>query len=415
MFKKQKILFLLLFVMLGMAMIYPKIVVQKPKCNDLWIFGESYEIRWIKTPEQGSAIKITLVHPTDNSQPPIKLIKAPNVGGNIGSFTWNIPHNYNVKPGAYRIKVKKFKENLVGYSCKFTLLPKKPKFNFKVQNIRVFKPDKKSIWKVGNECTIEWENLWSKNFPTSIQLYKTDMKQLVLTIVSKQKFPSSGPTSKHQWPIPKDKNLSGNYKIKVSNVGARGFSDMFQIQPATSIIKVNLTVQTANMASCHKHITTNKFTMAVPEFPDPGPGKMRVGFLNAYVASDERTHWIYRSYLKFDINQLKGKKGLVLKAILKYKFTNHLSQPAALAPNRLFVLDEAWNGTRDHLFNIAMTSHNSLTNITSIVSAWVLGQSPNYGLLMVGPPETMLPNKDFCIGISDQVVVELEYQEQLIN
>jgi hypothetical protein len=273
----------------------------------------------------------------------------------------------------------------------------------------------------GSTQQIKWKNAFTKKKKIKIELYNYNGTKLVRHIATIMHTNVTSTVSSYNWTIPHDVyKWPGNYTVKISREdgNASGISKMFHISRQTETKVYTVTVNTVNKCRWHEHDSRSsgmfgsgkKFVSPPGEYPDPGPNKMRVGFQNYYDSSEYHKHYIYRSFLGMNVNAYKG-KGLLLKATLKYNFSNNLSQPAALGPSLVHILNQAWNGTYEHLFNISADPHSSATNITSIVQDWLSGARPNHGLVMVGPNEQMQNNNDFCISISSPVTLELEFLE----
>ena len=227
--------------------------------------------------------------------------------------------------------------------------------------------------------------------------------------------------SAYSWTIPHDVyKWPGNFTIKISTLdgNAAGIGTMFHISRATQNKVYTIPVNIVNKCRWHEHDSRSsgmfgsgkKFVSPPGEFQDPGPGKMRIGFQNYYDSGEYHKHYIYRSFLGANIDAYKG-KGLLLKATLKYNFTNNLSSPAALGPFSLYYLNQPWNGSYEHLFTVGADINSSTTNVTAIVKDWLLGTQPNHGMVMVGPNEQMQNNNAHCISISSPVTLELEFLE----
>ena len=395
------------------------ITVHRPNAADVWQTGETYDITWIKPGVTDPLVKITLWAPGQTTPAWVIASAAPN----NGIFKWTIPHT--IGTGKYRVKVKVKEKNIGDLSDIFTIkrvfkIVKNPP---KVKGvINITAPTTGTDWVTGSTQQIKWKNTFTKNKSIKIDLYNYNGKKLerhLATTSSAIALP--GDISAYNWTIPHDVfKWPGNYTIKISRVdgNAAGTSKMFHISRKTETKVYTVTVNTVNKCKWHEHDSRSsgmfgggkKFVSPPGEYPDPGAGKMRVGYQNYYDSGEYHKHYIYRSFLGMNVDAYKG-KGLLLKATLKYNFSNNLSSPAALGQSSIYVLNQVWNGTYEQLFTISADPHSNPTNITAIVQDWLLGKRTNYGLVMVGPNEQMQNNNDFCISISSPVTLELEFLE----
>jgi hypothetical protein len=389
------------------------ITVTKPTANDVWCKGKTHNIQWTKSGQLPNTVRIVLLN-----EPGTASVQVIDPGtANNGSYDWKIPDT--IADGKYRIRIRAVEGGVLGTfgdSPVFTI--KKCKPVFKIYYITVSEPHDGAHWDGGETRNIEWETNYKSQL--KIQLYDYDGKNLVRNITSVRMFSTTAPKKyRFPWPIPTDIS-PGNYTIRISNQTdtVKGLSKKFFIRQKLVTQTYLVPVTTVNKCRWHEHdsrtdypIVGKEFVSPLGEYPDPGAGKMRVGFQNYYHSSDYHKHYIYRSFLGVNVDPYKG-KGFFLKATLQYVPTPLISQPAAKGDLRLFYLDEAWNGTWEHLFNIKANILSSSTDVTQVVKDWLLGTSPNYGFLMVGPNEMMQNNSDYCIYITTKVMLKLEFLQQ---
>ena len=410
---KKKVVFLFfIFMLIGLGLVYSQtITVTNPAAGIVWCKGQSYNITWTKTGTMPNFVKIWLRNPASTQT----ILEISAKTDNDGSFSWPVPGT--IANGNYRIRVVTGGGTIWGDSPVFTI--KKCKLVFRFYYITVTEPHAGAYWDGGETHNIEWETNYKSQL--KIQLYDYNGKNLIRDITSLRTFPTTAPDKYYfPWPIPTDIS-PGNYTIRVSNQTdtVKGLSKKFFIRQKLVTKTYYVPVTTVNKCRWHEHdsrtdypIIGKEFVSSIGEYPDPGAGKMRVGFQNHYHSSDYHKHYIYRSFLGVNVDPYKVGKGFFLKATLQYVPTPHISQPAAMGGLRLFYLDEVWNGTWEHLFNIKANILSSSTDVTQIVRDWLLGTSPNYGFLMVGPNEMMQNNSDYCIYTTTKVTLKLEFLQQ---
>lgn len=389
------------------------IAVQQPDGGKPWCKGLPYKILWTTTGQTTSTVRINLLNAAATSV--VKFIEAS--APNTGSYEWKIPAD--IPTGSYRIRVRTAPGGAIdvwGDSPVFII--NTCKMPIRIYYIDVKEPHYKVHWDGGETRNIEWESNYTRDI--KIQLYNYNGKTLIRDITGLRTFPTSGANKYYfAWGIPTDIS-PGSYIIRISNQTntVKGASKNFFIRQKLVTRTYMVPVGTSNKYRQHTHdsrtnypIVGKEFVSSISEYPDPGADKIRVGFQNYYHSGDYHQHYIYRSFLGVNVEAYKN-KGFFLKATLEYVPTPHISQPAAQGPIRLFYLDEAWNGTWEHLFNINASELSGSTNVTAVVRDWLLGTSPNYGFLMVGPNEMMQNNSDFCIYTSSKVMLKLEFLEQ---
>jgi hypothetical protein len=355
------------------------ITVSKPTANDVWCKGKTHSIQWTKSGQLPNTVRIVLL-----DEPGTASVQVIDPGtANNGSYDWKIPDS--IANGKYRIRVRAVEGGVLGTFGDSPPFSIKKCFVFRFYSITVTEPHDGAHWDGGESHNIEWETGYKSNL--KIQLY----------------------------------DYNGKNTISVSNQTdtVKGFSKKFFIRQKLVTKTYYVPVATVNKCRWHEHdsrtdypLIGKEFVTSIGEYPDPGAGKMRVGFQNYYHSSDYHKHYIYRSFLGVNIDPYKVGKGFFLKATLQYVPIPHISQPAAKGDLRLYYLDEAWNGTWEHLFNIKANILSSSTDVTQVVRYWLLGTSPNYGFLMVGPNEMMQNNSDYCIYTTTKVMLKLEFLQQ---
>ena len=388
------------------------IKVKSPNGGEKWPLESKQKITWVATGVTND-IRIFLV----KNGVQLGLI-VPTANTNLGYYEWVVGTYQGgvAQPGpGYTVKLKVMGKDIVDFSDNpFTIQDKSTSIEFNpglAKNIakamvpKVTEPHKGSNWKEGTVETIRWETPLKPPFTVDLYNYngQTKVRQCLGMVKSdggnKYSLPWSIPTDVYTFP--------GNYTIRVSQGNMAGLSEMFHISKALSIKTYTFTAITVNKIK-EKWYKPDKdvFTMKIePSASDPGPGKARVGYEN-HNSSDLYTGFIYRSWVSFDVGQLKG-KGLVSKATLSFKhFMGCQFTPG------VYLLDQKWGGDPMALFNIPCSKIDPSANLGLIVNGW-LSKGDNYGLVFVGQNESFQHNNNQCIGFFENIILTVEVIEDV--
>lgn len=411
---------------LGLAQ---SIQVVSPAEGATWRKNLSHTITWTKSGEQKNTVKIRLFNVAGTEVVKPIVDSTPNNGSYV------VPAGFfnDVPSGDYKIRVRTTDNAVSGFSGVFHLASalnmqesplkpelkkkrpqfseKKPDFHKKIpelvlNSITVISPAKNAHLKEGQKATIQFES--NMNPPFHFELVKGGSKEKIMDCavgsVNKQ-----GGTNvfKTDWTIPQyDYNALLGVKIRVSNGNVEGLSESFYIQNEMQkkVIEIPVT-QTVNKLKRHWHkYDKNAFSITPPgEDPDPGPGKLRVGYSH-YKDDEQYEDYAYRSWVYFDLKSLQG-KGLVLKASLVY---SQYAGCNTFVPN-IHMLTSQWNGDPGALFSIP-SSPVSPTNLSpNLIIDWIAHPDNNYGFVFIGPNENMsaVENKR-CVANYDNVKLVLE-------
>jgi hypothetical protein len=401
----KKILF---FFILGSTLLCSQTIkVNQPAEGSVFCNQDSIIISWTKTGPQGDTVKITLYDDPrwPGTQPRLTITSATQ---NNGFYLAPAGTFKNLPTRNYKIVIKVKNEQVAGQSGTITIKDclKSP------QNIDVISPDTGYAWKRGEKYNIEWNNQFTRNKKTTIQLLRHPGRQVIREIATFNylMIPGASSISRHSWTVPMD--LGGSYQIRIftTDQTARGISGVFNVPIETKTVTYYPTVTTEN---AEKYFNWREYGASLSDlsvifpFPNPGPRKMRIGFKNWVSKSGNHVHVLYRSLLNIDIDAYKN-KGFLLKATLIFNINNTFSVPAACPPGILLYIPEE----KGNIWFIKLSKHSDIKDVTWIVRDWLLNRKPNYGLLFVGPNELAQKNNDWCVSYSDEVRLELQFLQK---
>ncbi len=388
---------------LASGLLFPAINISSPNSSSKWEKGKQYTILWNATGTSAgfSSVSITLMNKNN-----MKVKTISDGTPNDGNHKWTV--FTDVPKGEYKLLIREEGGVDVNYSQVFTIIDKKKGFivankdiyKFINKEIKFISPKSTSNWKTGSSFTVKWETKNVQGQPVFVKLYNYNGKKLIKSL-------GSSTTGSYQWNIPASiYKWPGYYKMYAETMGGKfkGFSDKFHISTQTA--KKNYTVN-GNVVNKYRYRKKKKksFTTSCEEAPDPGAGKMRVGF-NSYSSDHTDCKMIYRSFVSFNLAAYKG-KGLLLKA--KLKFRKFMGDNCNV---KLYILDQKWNGNAKALFSVKATYHANPDNVTSIVQKWLAYPSANYGVVFVGPNENLNQYSGKCLAYYDDIKLELEFVGQ---
>jgi len=400
---KRMFLFnVILFVFMAGTVFAGTIKVNSPNGGEEWEIGSTKVIKW-NVANVSKTLKIVLLNSSQNTN----YVVAQGLSPTTTSFSWKVGDHLNGKaePGpGYKIRVR---EQVTGTSAidasdntftiskkKFTIVPGR----LVMLKIDVTSPNKYSKWETGKSFPIKWT--WSGSGQLKVQLYNYNGKKFLRDI-------GKSSTGSLNWFIPQDVyTWPGNYKIRVSTLDNKfeDFSDMFHISTQATTAKYTVNGQTNNKYK-YKRKAKKSFTMQCEIDDDPGPGKMRVGYRN-FTSDHTDCAVIYRSFVSFNTASFQG-KGLLLKA--KFNFVKFMGDNFNA---RVYVLDGPWDGNSNSLFSVQASYWPDPSNFTAVVQKWLAYPNANYGIVVVGPNESMSYNNSKSVAFYDNVKLELEFLEQ---
>jgi hypothetical protein len=431
--EKRVLMIFLIAVFITVMSYAASITVNEPHNGTVWIRGKKVAITWSKAGSTGVNVKINIFKDSISQTNFIKQLK----GLNTGLMQWKIPANFTT--GMYILRIKGADANwndtgIIGDSAPFriqTII-----FNNSLKNMKKFKRKKdidlikKMIlpikiispagdnWKEGSTYRIKWENKYTKSKRVNIYLLDYYDKKII-KVIAKDWLNLTAPGGDNNygffiWTIPKDiYKFSGNYRIKVERTdgGAVGLSKPFHISIVTEVKKYKIYALTSNKRKRRYQTKTVPLGGGAPfmsseEAPNPGNGKLRIGYANFFkkdTISYNYVGYIYRAHAFFDVSFFKG-KGLITKAILHF---NHYKGVACGI--RVYKVNKASSS----LFKIDLDYiENPHNNIISIVQRWVAYPTSNFGILFTGINENFSHNNNKCVDYYDNVYLEIEMVER---
>jgi hypothetical protein len=415
------------------------IPVTSPNATSKWDVGGQGLILWQKCPEKNPQVKIILLDKAGVK----KITVIANSTDNNGSYNWEIPNT--VKAGWYRVGVKVKTVNVSGMSVPFEIKGGGEGYSVigKLKGvIKVFSPQKGDDWHEGKAYTIEWNNKFTKNKQVKIQLYDQKGENLVKDIITTHfvTMSSSQKTTKYNWTIPVGTyKFPGKFTIKISTTSgtAEGFSQPFHISAAVQTIKASIKASISNpfrRKYSYKHVPTKIDTK--DQNPGSVPaGMMRIGFKNSYKESGigginhRYLGFAYRGILYFNIDQFKGKPGMLLKAkmhLTKHSTVRHQGMAASTdgscahslhlltaqdsgfsTPASLLTYMPQYQGTNELVEYDG--NKNMVIDVLKEIRDWIQGNKPNYGFMIIGPNESFTHNNDQCVTLFENIILRVEF------
>lgn len=279
-----------------------------------------------------------------------------------------------------------------------------------IGTIKILQPASGARLKEGSKSTIEFESDLLEPFNFYLINAANTEKVMNCQVGPLKKTSDSKFTT--EWVIPEwDYNDLGNrYRILITKGVSEATSDSFGIENTLKKSQHEIkATKTVNKYTYHYHrYDKDSFVTESPgEEPDPGQGKSRVGY-NFYKDNKQYKNTIYRSWVFFDLTNLRG-KGIVTKASLKF---SHYAGCNNFTPN-VSIVNDQWNGDGKTLFSISSNNINPSNINTSIITNWILKPEYNYGLIFIGPNENLyIETNDECISMIDNITLLIELSSQ---
>jgi hypothetical protein len=307
----------------------------------------------------------------------------------------------------FTISKRKFVNNSFQNMNKFKKKTNIDLINKMILPIKIIKPDGGN-WNEGSPYEIKWErkNIGSKG----IDIYLVDYNGInIVKVIGKNVKQYDSVV----WTVPKNTyKFPGNYWIKIvrEDGKAKGLSKPFHISIVTEVKTYKIYATTSNK-SHWKNQKKETPVSSVPflvgyNYDDPGNGKLRVGYANAYKESFGAYNYhgtIYRAHAFFDVSKLIG-KGLITKASLHF----HHYKGGSCGVKTYYVTKAS-----NSLFNIETDPINNPLSISALmVVKWVAHPDGNYGILFTGTNESYSHNNSKCVDYYDNVYLEIEIIEK---
>jgi hypothetical protein len=320
-----------------------------------------------------------------------------------------------VANGSYVVRVKTLDNNVFNDSDVFKVKSQFTHHSIDLaqltdMSIKIIKPSSSSFWKGGTKHDIIWENKNAKSKKLKIDLYSYDGKDFIKNIYTKNYLytnPNST-TSKYSWTVPDIGPKKCKIKISIIDGIGKGTSDMFTLTIPTKIKKYKIFGTTYNKVKWRKqerYGNSNPVYYETPTVGDPGPGKMRFGS-ESFNNKTSDSSYLYRSYVFFDVSQLKG-KGVILKAKLHYTVYKTTGN-CGISKGNVHIVDEAWESK---MFTCSLTTIYQSTNLTPFITKWVANSESNFGFAVLAKEADhyLIWGQDTkCFSYAKDVYLEIE-------
>jgi len=419
----KKLFLTMAVIAISFGVVYSQsITVISPNGGENWKLGSTHNVTWTSSGVSGN-VGIKLFQ--DGTSLGYIAQNVPN----SGTYKWtidNIIGKGKIVAGAqYQIQVKQ--SGVAGdLSNGMFIISKKELLNIAFQNnnkfkkrtdlnlinqmilpIKIIKPDGGN-WNEGSPYEIKWErkNVGSKG----VDIFLVDYNGInTIKVIGKniKQYDSL------IWTVPKNTyKFPGNYRIKIVRVDgkAKGLSNPFHISIVTEVKKYKIYATTSNKSHWKNKkketpISSAPFLVEY-KFDDPGNGKLRVGYANAYKKSYGAYNYygtVYRAHAFFDVSKFKG-KGLITKAALHF----HHYKGGSCGVKAYYVINAS-----NSLFNIDTELINNTQAISALtVTKWATYPNSNHGILFTGTNESYSHNNSKCVDYYDDVYLEIEIIEK---
>ena len=198
-------------------------------------------------------------------------------------------------------------------------------------------------------------------------------------------------SGRFHWNLPGPEGVElGSYRIRVQSLAhpdVYGDSGIFSFTAQEHSATAGYSAQISN----HERITFRKAngmtSVAWDSSPQPNvAGSVRVGFRNRS-QDDNQINYVYRSFIRFNLNNLKGTVKWAKLSYVKNDGTPDANRPT-------YALSLPWNGSASDLFSVPGKLVNPLdtAQMRDLVQSWIDDPNMNFGLVMTGPDESMANN-----------------------
>jgi len=193
----------------------PTITVKAPSGGVIWGAGAVATISWSTTGKPGTSARIELFKGTKLSR---TIATAAGMGtGGIGSYKWTIPSSQTTGDD-FTIRVTSTSNN--------NFFGESGIFSIEAPSISIGYPIGGEIIGAGIKVPISWTYIGNPGTSVSIELWKGDTKQKVLT-----KYASMGKNNMgvYNWLIPANQTQGSDYWIWIKSASAASWSNYFTI------------------------------------------------------------------------------------------------------------------------------------------------------------------------------------------
>jgi len=388
----------------GLSFIYPRRA-------DLFHKGISYTITWHSINLKDAMLKLELL---DNQEQNVLQTIASNFV-NTGSKGWKVSMNLPDEEKLYKIRLQTMdgtQKAIVGpiKISKGTIPPASLKVTNPIMGDRTFGDIIPVKWASTSACS---GNGGPIDDGFRIELIKTNEQGTVyekvmdLTDVG-YVFVNEGPTGhlnwRWDWNLMRGSCQTGTYKIRVASMttpgACTGVSEKFRIVDPNAIKEASLPATFKNRKHCHaeRYDSTDQ-PAKCPQFPDPPPGKGRVGSqatyedLGGFMAASEHeaTYTHFRSRMDFPgLSFQHIRNRIVKKATLQIipTETSGLGGYGGFCVDRLYALNGPWSKCMDMPVipgfqrSVSTSQDTKYIDVTAIVKGWMSGSTPNHGFLL---------------------------------
>lgn len=374
----------------------PTLQLTAPVGGEKWVTGKSVNIAWNSSGITGP-LRIVL----SKSGVDVGTIAKPNAVDS--AFEWSVgilmPPN-NIKPltgSDYKIRIETLTRSVTDESKNtFTITPvnkitmsEPPDFQTVLapKTIEVTGPTAGTTYNRMGE--IEITHQYSANL-------KDSFIKLILLKAGEQPGPNayiiqgkwSINSGRFRWSLPGPEGFElGSYKIRVQSLAypdVYGDSGAITFTAKEHSATAGYDAKISNHEKVYRRADNGKTWVAWDSSSQPNvPGTVRVGFKNLS-NGDNQINYVYRSFIRFDLKDLKGDVKWAKLSYVKNDGTPDANRPT-------YALTLPWNGSASDLFSIPGNLINPLdtSQMRALVQGWIDDPNMNFGLMMTGPDESM--------------------------
>ena len=198
-------------------------------------------------------------------------------------------------------------------------------------------------------------------------------------------------SGRFHWNLPGPEGIElGSYQIRIQSLAqpeVYGDSGIFSFTAQEHSVTAGYTAQISNHEKISRRAADGMAAVAWDSSPQPNiPGSVRVGFRNRS-QDDNQINYVYRSFIRFNLNNLKGTVKWAKLSYVKNDGTPDANRPT-------YALAMPWNGSASDLFSVPGKLVNILdtAQMRDLVQGWLDDPNMNFGLVMTGPDESMANN-----------------------
>lgn len=392
----------------------PTLELTTPAGGENWITGKTVKISWNSTGIT-SPLRIVL----SKSGVDVGTIAKPNAIDS--SFEWNVgkllpPDDKKALAGTdYRVRIETLTRSFIDESKNtFTITP--------VSKITMSKPAEfqavlapKTIKVTGPPAGTTFNRMGEIEITHQ---YSDNLKGSFIKLLLFKAGEQPGPTSytiqdkwsinsgRFHWSLPGPEGFElGSYQIRVQSLNypdVYGDSGIITFTAKEHSVTAGYDAKISNHEKVYRHASNGMTQVAwdTGSCADPA-GFIRIGFRNL-IKDDNRINYVYRSFIRFDLKNIKGEVKWAKLSYIKNDGTPDANRPT-------FALTLPWNGNASDLFSIAGNPINLLDppQMRALVQGWINDPNMNFGLVMTGPDESMMSNNAGHIMYLENVRLEI--------